>query len=114
MRDSLVAIFFIFAAAQASAFQGRMETVSIVQCGVKSCATVSGPSADVSFFSTNLSLQKAKLSLRQQLHGKTQEYNVSEIYFDNNSQRIYLHGVAELKNSEAFYDLRSEVLTVFN
>lgn len=112
-KRALAALFVLFYFAQASAFQGRMQNVSIVQCGAKSCATVSASSADVSWVSANLSLLKAKLTLKE-FNGKSQHYNVNDLYFDNAAQRIYLHGVAELKNAEAFYDLKSEKLTVFS
>lgn len=112
-KRAFTALFVLFSFAYASAFQGKLEKVSIVQCGVKSCATVAGASADVGLISTNVSLQNATLSVRQNA-GKIELYSAGEIYFDNISQRIYLRGVAELKNAEAFYDLKSETLTVFS
>ena len=111
-KRALVALFVLFSTTQAFGFQGRMQDVSIVQCGAKSCATVTASAADVSWLSANMSLQKAKLTVKQ-TSGGSKEYNVNEIYFDHGGQRIYLHGVAELKNAEAFYDLKSEKLTVF-
>lgn len=113
-KGAALALFVLFSLSfQANAFQGKMEKVSLAQCGAKACVSLTAAEAEVSWFSSNMNLQKAKLSVRQ-LRGKSEIYNVNEVYVDHVGQRIYLHGVAELKNAEAFYDLRSEQLTVFS
>ena len=109
----IIALLFSLQGQANFGMSGKITGFNLNSCGIKNCLSIESGKAFTGMIPSSFAFDSALISIVNKKTKKETKVQAEDIFFDSVANKIFIRKMAEYKNAEAIYDLKTEKLSIY-